>query len=709
MLASLACLHAWAAVADQGKATGDVPQPALHGADLTVLGLKEALPRIAENNPSNALYGAYSLFGSFNEKQPQQASLLLRAGTSLGANNFELSGDISHDWHTSVMSQRLLYARFQREFFDQRLRLSAGRLSSSGFSAYSSAIDGVRLQRFSSDEQGTPRYSSLSTIKGFNSVAGVLMYTVGNQVLREFPLPAGPFELHSSLFDGLPAGGTLEVRQLDGKVLPLNSAQFTAFAGNVQLQEGELEWSVAMGAARATANKSPRFDLSGKYGVSDDLTAGMDVSGSASAATYQGQLTYRLPQQWGGVGLTAATHDQKGMAVSPGEYRVYYRGRANSAYYSLDVTRNTHGGIPSELDTGALYTVTKPMQSVAMSLGGPLARGISANLQLSRQNYADHHDSVSGLNLSFSLGQYGSLNLYVQRTLASDQGGSNTVSVTWLIPLSGGGTLFTAVQKSKIQAPQYSLGYSLTDSVTFDADRQLQLTAGTDGASAVASYIGNTFATSGGISRSSSGNTSAYASVSGGAVYMPETGLIMARSIANPLVVVKTTPAAGDASVYVGSSTKPVAQLSQNQAAVLPVSLPTYKRNHLRLEDSGERLGLEMPDTLTAKAFYPNRAYLLKIDPKTLRPARMYLIDGTGKALGNGGVAALGNNLLPVEGDSSVYIENLDDVAAGPFTVNFFEEYRKPLVCALSATDLKPSTNPEFTTRNLKDVTCTEQ
>lgn len=210
---------------------------------------------------------------------------------------------------------------YRREWFEQRLRLLAGRAQSPGRGLMGGEqFDGLSLQRFNSDDVGSTPTSGPRPITGFAAGPGVVQYRIGEKVYKQIPVREGKFEIGGEFLSEVPRGGRLEFVGLDGVARELSMPTDVA-AQYAFYRHGDYSFDVQLGRLRGLDGDRPFASAGGRYGLSREMTVDLGISATNHAFALGGTASMRLPWVLGSLSLAGATSRswKSGGAVSPAQ------------------------------------------------------------------------------------------------------------------------------------------------------------------------------------------------------------------------------------------------------------------------------------------------------------------------------------------------------------------------------------------------------
>lgn len=209
----------------------------------------EPAPELA---PANVAFLNYDTNFVVNPSGSVAVFGTLQPGLRLKENAFDVQASyyqsVSSDQAGSNARNQITVNAFayRREWFEQRLRMVAGRTQSPGRGLMGGEqFDGVSLERFNADEVGSVPSSGPRPISGFADGPGVIQYRVGDKVYKQLPVREGKYEIGGDFLSDVPRGGRLEFVGLDGVARELSkpsdiSGQYAFFRKGDYSLDGQI-------------------------------------------------------------------------------------------------------------------------------------------------------------------------------------------------------------------------------------------------------------------------------------------------------------------------------------------------------------------------------------------------------------------------------------------------------------------------------------
>ena len=703
---------------------------------------------VPEITPSNLGFFNYD-FNSALVSGDVSFTTSLRGGVRLEENAFDLGAVISHaasgsgslgsTWNdlfsigqggdtTLIVTD----AAYRRNWFDQRLSLAIGRTSMRQRGYLSgSLIDGLSLTRDNFDNQGNVRSSFSRQITGYNPTAGVLTYRLGGTVLKQIPLPAGPYNIDPAIFASLPQGGQIEIAGFDGRVTPLN-LPIGSSRVQAMFKPGTWDGNVELGRMMtAGGGHVAALDLGGRYGISDAATVEAALTATPHSIALNAGADMRLPYDLGVIGingawqrrqlnpafdLAAQSHD--GWAVGG-----YYERRFGKVTLGADYQRYGGGGIIAGGYDGirtdaALWTYSgAPLlgsllrEDIQLYIDGPLFKtGVSGSLRLRSTSYVGQPEATryAEVQVNGGLGRWGNWGLFGR---AGENGyGASTLSgnVYWSIPLGGRSRATLAYQTDRqdgesISPDRYSLSINGSTGDRWSQADTYNLTV--DNLGYGTAQYSREFSN---LSTSVSAFRSPDAGVNGtlmarGSVAFVDGHAVLGKATNDSIVVLKAQTLPYE-DVYLGGYSKPVTRTDAQGYAILPNPL-VYRPNSARVNDANVPLGLIVPDNVMPGTVHPYRGYVVPVKTQQLAPARLYPMLPA-DALEAGPYAEINGTQVPVEPDGSFYVEDLGKVQHS--IVVSWQRGEAVRACTISEQSMRAAlAGPgDAFVRKVKDIAC---
>jgi len=602
---------------------------------------------------------------------------------------------------------------FRREWFEERLRVSVGRTSGTGHGLVGGQqFDGISLTRFNSDDVGSVPTVGRRPISGFAQGEGVIQYRVGDKVYKQMPVRQGKYELSSDFLNDVPQGGRLEFVGLDGVArelsIPTDLSVSYAF-----YRPGDYSFDIQLGGMRTPNGHVPYANLGGRYGLLRDLTIDLGASATDKAFAVGGSLSMRLPSILGAVSLAGATSRAMGRGAGPfaSTIDVNYANRFGSASFDVSHRQYFNGGYRGLGIEQASAFSSKITQTTRASVGLPVpfpGNDISLRVVAERSVYADaSSDSRSiQVDISRSLGKLGSGSLLSR--FGRDQYGKSYSSMmfNWVVPFGGRNGISLNLNSSKSAGAARDNRYGATfwgsaggsygmgGNYQISIDQDQRITA--DGA--FRTRYGNFSAS---MTREAGENPFGNVGMRG-ALVLAGGGLIMTRSIADSLLVVRAKELAGS-ELFVPPDMEGRTRFNGAGYAVI-TDLPAYRRIGLSFDESGLPLGAEISVDQLSGSLRPYRGYLVDVPVKRLQPLRIY--PNLPKDAWGRGSAIAGNSFAPIEVDGTLYFNAWPDVGI-PLQVTWQSETGvHSCSIELPAPPLPVEGSSVFDLVELRDVEC---
>lgn len=649
--------------------------------------------KIPELPNGKLFYLNYDLNPSiFNGKMAFASNL--RGGVTLGTSAFEVSGLYSHvaNIGTGGKTRALAGASFGantlllteaawRHFdFDRRFLIEVGRQAGvqRGFIG-GGIFDGIGIARRNIDNQGNLQVTQSPLISGYNPTAGILTYTLGEAVLKQVPIAAGPYTLDPAIFDGLPTGGRVEIISYDGQVSSLQ-LPIASSALREMFRKGTWDGSFQVGRMVAGTQFIPALNAGGRYGLSSGISAELGMLATPDSVAINVEADTRLPNDLGDMGFVGAVQWRK---LSPDltlsdqhtrgwSARAYYRQKFRKWGLALDYLRNANGGIIAggydamAGNRGSLIRIRAGSilkEELQLALSSPLFKQIqqSLRLRLSRNLGEKRFSKVIEEQISGSLGRIGYWSVFARYGI--DANGSTALSgnVNLSVPLGDARaslTYQTDRQNDTRNAPDhYGLTISGSTKSTWSHSNNYNLSIDNQGyGSASYSHEFSALSTAANIYRNPQNGLNGAVSVRGSAV-LADGNVVFGRSTGDTPVVI-AAPLLPHESIYLAGNAKAVAKTNGAGYAVLPGPV-VFGRNLVRVNNENAPLGMETPDNATPGTFYPHRGYVVAVKAYQLVPARVYptLADHV-REVGNPSIDIDGV-VVPLEHDGSFYVEDI--------------------------------------------------
>jgi hypothetical protein len=698
----------------------------------TKLAARAPLAAIPELSPDRLFYTNYDLSSSIVQGQ-FAGTANVRGGIRFDENAFDLGGIVSHNpgtyyneqtWTTDLLSTgsgatrvTLTDAAYRRFWYDDFVTLMAGRgsMRQRGYLA-GGLFDGLGLTKDNFDAQGNPRTALSRAITGYNASAGVLTYRLGETVLKQLPIAAGPYSIDPALFAGLPQGGVIEITGYDGRVTQL-SLPVNAFRTQGLFEAGTWDGDVQIGRAlSAGGGYVAALQFGAREGLTDDLTIEAGGSFTPRSAALNIGVDARLPGNIGVIGATGAAQARRlnpalpltiqreqgwslagylehreGRVSIGADYQRFggggiltggYDGQRPGSYY-WPVSGTVVGSVGSGLAVGgivggggilspAVYTPgligSSIEEDLRLYLNGPLFdTGISGNLALRSTRYALEPQAMrfAELQINGGLGSLGNLALYAR--YGRDGYGRSLLSANanWSTSLGGSvnasaGWQTDRVDGERTQQDRFTLTLGGSDASRWSQADQWNLMVDNLGY-ATASYNREfaALSTAANLVRNPGGRISGTLAARG-ALAIADDHLVFGRST-NTTPVVLAAPSLPDEDVYYGGQSTPVTRTDGAGYAILPNPL-VFRENRVRVNDAHAPLGLQVPDQVMNGTVYPYRGYVVPVATRMLVPARVFASLPFNPADANA-YADVDGAQIPVEPDGSIYLEDASRVA----------------------------------------------
>lgn len=664
----------------------------------TILENTPTVPVVPELRPGNLGFLNYNL-GGFRVNGNTNFSGGLAGGLRLGSNAFDVGGVVTRSatltsnttsngadllsLQDGKMSAILTDAAYRRSWFDRRLSLVVGRASlpEHGLIA-SNTFDGLGISKANVDNQGFIQASRPRGLSGYLSVPGVMTYRVGSAVLRQIPLPAGPYSIDPSVLDGLPPGGTIEIIGVDGKATSLD-LPFLTFRQLPLFKEGGLEWNANAGRIRTRSGSFVPAVTGGlRYGMTNDVTGELATLLDRGGQTFNLGVDARLPFGIGLAGLNWATQRRQ-IPVETPVAGLTDRGWAVRGYYDktisqrisvgADFSRNANGGV-----FAGGYDQTGNANAVAQSayLGSFVQRdlrmyvrtplfipGISGSLRFTATDYVNQprRSNYVDIQVSGSLGSYGSWGVFARTGTSGYGSKERSINVYWSLPLDGSLQATLSHQSSRLDGRRAGRDRTVATLSGARENRWNQSDSYNTSFATGGDAQGNYQYESDRLSVTASGYRVGSGGVAGsasmrGAVILTGDEVVTGRSIGNSVVVVRA-PDLPNEGVFQELNLKPTTMTDRSGNAVIPFSRP-YQFLKAHVDSQNGPMGLEVPDNILNGAVHPYRGYVVDVSTHLATPVRIFVRfpPGLKGVAMNADVMGLAT---PVEDDGSIYIEDI--------------------------------------------------
>lgn len=651
------------------------------------------LPKIDEIPNSKLVYLNYDLNPSLFDGDVAFTANM-RGGLTLGTSAFELSGLYSHIANAGTQSRMgalaganfgantlLLTEAAWRHFdFDRRVLIEVGRQANAQRGFIGGGIfDGIGIARRNIDNQGNLQVTQSRLISGYNPTAGILTYRLGEAVLKQVPLAAGPYTLDPSIFDGLPAGGVVEITSYDGQVFPLQ-LPIASSSLRRMFKKGTWDGSFQVGRMAIGPQFIPALNAGARYGFSSGISAELGVLATPDSVAMNLEADVRLPHDLGDLGFVSAVQWRR---LAPDlslteqhtqgwSARAYYRRKFNSIGVAIDYLRNANGGIIAggyaalAAENGAivrLRTGSILKEELQLAVSTPIFKRMqqSLRLRLTRNAGQKRFSKSVEEQISGSLGRVGYWSLFGR--YAIDAGGVTSLSgnFNFSIPLGGARatlTYQTDRQNGNRNAPdRYGLTISGSGKPAWNHSNNYNLSIDSGGYGS-ASYNHEFSALSTAVNVYRNPDNGLNGSMSArGSVVLADGHAVFGRTTGDAPVVL-AAPLLPREKVYLAGYFSAVAKTNGAGYAVLP-SAVLFGRNLVRVNNENAPLGLETPDNATPGTFYPHRGYIVPVKAHQLVPARVYpILAENVREVGNPTIDIDGVN-VPLEYDGSFYVEDI--------------------------------------------------
>ena len=668
-------------------------------------------PRLSEYDPARLGYLNYGLnlvrdpYGSYD------GTLLLRSGLRWNKHALDLSGIYGHD--SGFEPTEIAYSR---NWFDQRVRLTAGRLTVPLRGLIGGvSMDGVGIARFNANDQGNAVLGAgARPVTGYLPAAGVLSYTVGETVYAQLPLEAGPFSISPGFTSGAPAGGRLQVVMVDGQTLDLNLPNASSQPLNL-FQAGGWDFDAMLGVMRTPqSHRQPVLAMGGRYGMTDYTSIDASVIAYSGHWLLGASLDTLLPGQLGSLRMTGA-YQQAGAvrAGARGGYRLHYSKDFGSVSLRLDHQRQWRGGASAHALTAGCASqrcsdANTSTTTVAMST--PIeALNLSLSIRGSTTRREDRErETAFETSLQGSAGRLGYWSLFGRFSIGRDHRRQQSINLSWTVPLGdrgGAATLSYANQRKggrRVGEDDYRLTWSGNVDGDWGSGNNYSLSMERDG-DVTTRYQHRFRALDVALTMQRqrgqrlAGNVSAQ-----GGLVVADGHLIASRTVEDTVVVLRAPELAGK-EVFVGTTHKPVNRLNDDGYAVVP-TLREYMENRVRIDDSQLDLNKEIPLNVMARAVHPYRGYVVDVQVTTRMPARLYFnipIEARGRAY-----VSIGSEELPIEGDGSVFVDDLGKIEAAVVTVHWRHGQQETRCTANARKILDSASENGDQIKSIHDIPC---
>ncbi|MCW2387187.1 outer membrane usher protein FimD/PapC [Sphingobium sp. B11D3B] len=671
----------------------------------------------------------------------------LRGGLRLEENAFDLGAVISHTtapstnffpgysgelltWGSGDTRLLITDAAYRRNWFDKRLSLAIGRTSMRQRGYLSGSLfDGVGLARENLDNQGFVRSSLSQQITGYNQSAGVLSYRLGNQVLKQVPLAAGPYSIDPSLFAGLPQGGQIEITGYDGRVTALN-LPLTIQRFQPMFKAGTWDGNIEFGRMRtAGGGYVAALNLGGRYGVSNDLTVETATTATPHSIALNASADIRLPYDLGVMGFSGAwqwrrlnpylsrdQEDSQGWSLG-----AYYERRVGKLTVGGDYQHYGNGGIiaggydglrGSYANIGLMTLGALVREDAQVYVNGPLfSTGISGTLRLRSTSYVAQPQAMryAEAQIYGGLGRWGNWGIFGRA--GEDSYGRDTLSgnIFWSISLGGRNTASLSYQTDRVDGQslspdRYALTVNGSTKSHWNQSNIYSLMVDNLGYG-TASYSREFSNLSASINAFRSPDTGVNGNAAArGSVTFVDGRVILGKATNDTMLVVKA-PTLPDEDVYLGGFGQPVTSTDGAGYAVIPNPL-IYRPNPVRVNDANAPLGLEVPDNAVPGTVHPYRGYLVDVKTRTLVPARIFPILPP-DALEAGPYADIEGVNVPIEPDGSFYVEDLAVVKRNILLSWQIGDATRSCAVQIDQVKAAQAAKTEDFVRKMRDLACT--
>lgn len=638
---------------ESGEAKGAIssgPEAAPELAPSTVAFLNYDTNFVANPNGSVALFGS------------------LQPGLRIKENAFDMQATYFQPVNTDVggdnnRSQITVNSfAYRREWFEQRLRLLAGRTQSPGRGLMGGEqFDGVSLERFNSDDVGSVPTAGPRPISGFAQGPGVVQYRVGDKVYKQIPVREGKFEIGGELLTEVPRGGRLEFVGMDGVARELSmptdlAAQYAFY------RRGDYSLDIQAGRLRSLDGDRPFASAGGRYGLSRDVTVDLGVSTTDRAFALGGTVSMRLPGVLGSMSVAGATSRswKSGGAGFASTIDANYYNRIGPLSVDLSHRQYFNGGYRGLGVTANILINSGITQNSRASIGTSLpfpGNDISVRVLAERSVYRDAASDSRNIqvDLSRSFGKLGSGALVGR--FGRDQYGQSysSLMLNWVIPLGGRLGVSMNGNSTKNSGAARDNRYSATlwgsSGGSYGSGSNYQISIDQDTRIAAdASMRGRLGNFSASFSRNPGENLFGSVGVRGGLV-LAGGGLIATRSVSDSLLVVRAKELAGS-ELFVAPEMEGRTRFNGEGFGVI-TDLPSYRRVNFSFDQSKLPLGMEISQEQLSGSLRPYRGYVVDVPVKRLQPLRLFPKIPK-EAFGQGN-ALSGNSFAPIELDGSLY------------------------------------------------------
>lgn len=640
--------------------------------NIQVLTEKAPVEKIPEYKPGNLGFASYNVYAAKSGgKNSPQVQLNSRAGVRFLEHALDVDFTAANSEAKKLSGEntfRVTGLAYRREWFDNKVRLAAGRVQGSTHSlGIVNTVDGLSISKPNIDQQGNSRVVGGRPISGVAPSAGLLIYRIGSVVYREIPIQAGPFEIDGSVLSGLPVGGVVELQPAVGQAIPLD-LPFVSGRPDVLYMPGTYSWDLSVGVLPSGLSGAV-IEAGGRYGISKELSVGSSTSFHNKANTATLDFAYRLPASAGEVSLGYGRQEQR-TENSPkigsslvGGYKV--GGRHWSL--STDYQRSSGGGIVplSQLAAKQRELASRDDgESVAVSHGiyidAPvLNRGVTTSFKkyLSKDS-ADINWSAS-LSVGGSLMGSTSWNATVRRIEYSSKKAENQVYAGISFPLDARHTINFSGFSGGSGLSDFRASVNGSHPTDWEADATYSMSA-TNRGTASASYArqSNLVNTFGSLYLDEKGDASGYGYASGAVVFANDQYL-PTKDLDTTIMVINGDKELAGGLLYSQGSSKPVAQFNENGYVVVPGFLKKYQLNKFKAVDDGSNLGVVVPDEVITAAVHPYRGYVVPLDVEIRKPVRIKISFPDGRVIPNATPLTVGEREYLIEFDGSVYIESI--------------------------------------------------
>lgn len=529
-------------------------------------------------------------------------------------------------WSINSKEGRLkrVNAIFSKHWPDHQLTLELGEFfSQSGILAAYGTTRGVRLKKWNLNEKGDLRVQKSAAIRGFITGSAVALYKVNGKVLREIPLNPGFYSLPQDSFEDLPPNGVVEVVDSEGRTVSSSYEVGAGRAGSL-LVPSTYEWTLEAGrasefASRTNAPDENSFSFFGRLGVSESVTGGLGIDHTGRQTTTSLKLATRLPKGLGELGASVSknsAHDEKSHTRQSPRASLYYEG-TNSESSSFGADWQQYHRLASG-PTDTLMPIDSLRIRASTKFG---SMALTAGIE--RRHFEGRaSESTYTVSSGLPLNRFGSISYgfyYFDGRISRSPWAAYAL---WQIPLGSGSMSSVSVRHANSKST-IDFGYSLSFSQELDADRSLQLNAGSDGASRVTGEWKSSKAM-----YSATGSADSKGKITGSAHFKSFVSLhdgeyVISREIPSSPVAISSSSLLDEGSVYIDGDIKPTIKLDSSGSGILPTEFSPLKQHKFQVTPKNTELGIIVDTPMVRGAVNRASGHLLQFNARRALPARV--------------------------------------------------------------------------------------